>query len=61
MESMLGLEIVLVDNEIIILKKIVPDEVIDYNIKVRWFVPLDATYVHSRIASILYKFDLLMD
>jgi hypothetical protein len=28
---------------------------------VRWFVPLNATYVHCRVASILYKFDFMMD
>jgi hypothetical protein len=61
MESSLGLEIVLVDNATIILRKIVVDEIIDCNIRVRWCVPLDATYVHSRVASILYKFDFTMD
>jgi hypothetical protein len=58
MQSPLGLEIVLVDITTIILKKIVVDEVIDHNIRVKWFVPLVATCVHCRIASILYKFDL---
>jgi hypothetical protein len=61
MESPLGLEIVLVNNATIILRKIIVDEVIDCNIKVRWFVPLNATYVHCRVASILYKFDFMMD
>jgi hypothetical protein len=61
MESQLGLEIMLVDNTTIILKNIVVDDGIDCNNRVRWFVPLNATYVHSKVASILFKFDLMMD
>jgi hypothetical protein len=48
----------LVDNAVVILGKVILKEVIDHNIKVRWFVPLDATYIHCRITSILYKIDI---
>jgi hypothetical protein len=54
----------LVDNVVVILGKVVVNEEIDHNIRVRWFVPLDATYVHCRLTSILYKIDIydgLMD
>ncbi len=40
----------LVDNVILILGKIIIKEIIDRNSKVRWNLPLDATYVHCRIA-----------
>jgi hypothetical protein len=42
----------------VILEKVVVEEEIDHSIRVRWFVPLNATYVHYRIASILYKIDI---
>jgi hypothetical protein len=48
----------LVDNATKILGKIVVEEVIDHNIKVRWFVPLDATSVHYRVSPILYKINI---
>jgi hypothetical protein len=48
----------LVDKIIIILGKIIKEEVINYNIKVRWFVPLDVTYAHCKVDSILYKIDI---
>jgi hypothetical protein len=32
--------------------------VIDHNSKVRWFVPLNTTYAHCKIATILYKIDI---
>lgn len=43
----------LVDNVVIILGKVVVEEV-DHNTRVKWFLPLDATYVNYKIASILY-------
>jgi hypothetical protein len=49
---------VLVDNVVLILKKVVIEEIIDCSSKVRWNLPLDATYVHCRVASILYKIDI---
>jgi hypothetical protein len=55
MGNLLGLEIVLVDNMVLILGKIIVEEIIDRSNKVRWILPLDATYVHYRVASILYK------
>jgi hypothetical protein len=47
----------LVDNAVVISWKVVIKEVIDHSIRVRWFVPLDVTYVHCR-TSILYKIDI---
>jgi len=41
-----------------ILRKIVIEKVIDYNIRVRWFVPLDVTYAHCKVDSILHKIDI---
>jgi hypothetical protein len=38
--------------------KVVVEEIIHCNNKVRWNLPLDATYVHCRITSILYKIDI---
>jgi hypothetical protein len=48
----------LVDNMITILGKVVIEKVIDWNNQVRWFVSLNATYVHCKIASILYNIDI---
>ncbi len=48
----------LVDNVVIILGKIVVEEVIDCNSRVRWTFPLDATSVHCKVVSILYKIDI---
>jgi len=49
---------VLVNNMVIILGKIVMKEIIDRSIKVRRNLPLDATYVHCRVTSILHKIDI---
>jgi hypothetical protein len=57
MGSPLGLKIVLANNVVIILGKAVIEEVIDPS-RVRWILPLDATYVHCRVTSILYKIDI---
>jgi hypothetical protein len=48
----------LVDNAIVILRKVIVNEVIDHNIRVTWFVPLDATYVHYKVTTILCKIDI---
>ncbi len=48
----------LVDNVVLILGKVVVKEIIDHSSRVRWNLPLDATYVHCKIASILYKIDI---
>jgi len=40
---------------VLILGKVMVEEIIDHNNKVRWILPLDATYAHCKIASILYK------
>jgi hypothetical protein len=40
------------------LGKVVVKEVIDHSNKVRWFLPLNVTYVHCKIALILYKIDI---
>ncbi len=50
--------IVLVNNVVIILGKVVIEEIINCNNKVKWNLPLDATYVHCRMVSILYKTDI---
>ncbi len=50
--------IVLINNVVVILGKIVVEEKIDYNSKVKWDLPLDATYVYCRVASILYEIDI---
>jgi hypothetical protein len=42
----------LVDNVVVILGKIVLEEV-DHNTRVKWFLPLDATYVNCKVALIL--------
>jgi hypothetical protein len=57
MGNPLGLEIVLVD-VILILGKIVIKEIINYSSRVRWNLPLYATYVHCTITSILYKINI---
>jgi hypothetical protein len=49
---------VLANNVVIILGKVAIEEVIDCSSRVRWILPLDATYVHCRVASILYKIDI---
>jgi ribosomal protein S19E (S16A) len=48
----------LVNNVVVIVGKVVVEEIIDRTSKVRWNLPLDATYVHCRVASILYKIDI---
>ncbi len=48
----------LANNVIIILGKVVVEEVIDCSSRVRWILPLDATYVHYRVTLILYKIDI---
>jgi hypothetical protein len=40
---------------VIILGKVVVKEIINCSNRVRWNLPLDATYVHCKVASILYK------
>jgi hypothetical protein len=40
---------VLIDNATIILGKVVVKEVVDPNIRVRWFIVSNATYVHCRL------------
>jgi len=48
----------LIDNVVVILGKEIIKEVIDHSSKMRWNLPLDATYVHYKVASILYKIDI---
>ncbi len=48
----------LIDNVVVILGKIAVEEIIDRGSKVRWNFPSDATYIHCRVASILYKIDI---
>jgi hypothetical protein len=43
---------------VVILRKIVVVGIIDYNNRVKWNLPLDATYVYCRVALILYKIDI---
>ncbi len=43
---------------VVIVGKVVVEEIIDRTNKVRWNLPLDATNVHYRVASILYKIDI---
>jgi hypothetical protein len=43
----------LVDNVVVILGKMILEEV-DHNTRVKWFLPLDATYVNCKVALILY-------
>jgi hypothetical protein len=45
-------------NMIIILGKIIIVEIIDHNNRVRWNLPLDATYVHCKVTSILYRINI---
>jgi len=45
-------------NQQIILWKIVIEKIIDHSNKVKWNLPLDATYVHCIITSISYKIDI---
>ncbi len=45
-------------NQQIILGKIVIEKIIDRSNKVKWNLPLDATYVHCIVTSILYKIDI---
>jgi hypothetical protein len=45
----------LIENMVLILGKVVVEEIIDHSSRVRWKVPIDATYVHCIVASILYK------
>jgi hypothetical protein len=46
------------NNMVLILEKVVVEEIIDRSTTVGWNLPLDATYVHCKIASILYKIDI---
>ncbi len=46
------------NNMVIILKKVVIEEIVDHSSRVRWNLPLDATYVHCNITSILDKIDI---
>jgi len=48
----------LIDNVVLILEKIIAEKIIDYSSRVRWHLPLDATYVYYRVASILYKINI---
>ncbi len=48
----------LVDNVVLILGELVIEEIINCSNKLRWNLPLDATYVHCKVASILYKIDI---
>jgi hypothetical protein len=48
----------LVDNVILILGKVVIEEIIDRSSRVKWNLPLDATYVHCKVYSILYKINI---
>jgi hypothetical protein len=43
---------------VLILGELVIEEIINCNNKLRWNLPLDATYVHCKVASILYKIDI---
>jgi hypothetical protein len=45
-------------NQQIILGKIVIEKIIDRSNGVKWNLPLDATYVHCIVISILYKIDI---
>ncbi len=45
----------LVDNMVVMLGEIVIQEIINCNCRVRWNLPLDVTYVHCKVPSILYK------
>jgi len=45
MGNPLGLEIMLINNMVIILGKVVLKEIINHSNRVRWNFPLDATYV----------------
>jgi hypothetical protein len=58
MGSPLGLKIVLTNNVVIILGKVVVEEVMDPSSRVRWILPLYATYVYCKVVSILYKIDI---
>jgi hypothetical protein len=43
---------------IVISRRILIEDVIDYSIKVVWFELVNTTYVHYKIISILYKNDI---
>jgi hypothetical protein len=43
---------------VVILRKIIVEEIIDHNNRVRWNLPQDATYVNCKVTSILYKIDI---
>ncbi len=58
MGNPMGLEIMLINNMVIILGKVVLKEIINHSNRVRWNFPLDAPYVHFRVTSILYIIDL---
>jgi len=48
----------LINNVILILGKIVVEEIINRSSRVRWNSPLDATYVQCKVTSLLYKIDI---
>jgi hypothetical protein len=48
----------LADNVVVILGKVIVEEIIDRNNRVKWNLPVDATYVHCKVASISYKIDI---
>jgi len=54
----IGLGNILVNNMVLILGKVVVEEIIDQSSRVRWNLPLNATYVNCGVASILYKIDI---
>jgi len=58
MGNPLGLEIMLINNVVIILGKVVLKKIINHSNRVRWNFPLDAPYVHCRVTSILYIIDI---
>jgi len=43
---------------VLMLGKIIVEEIINGSNKVRWNLPLNATYVHRKVTSILYKIDI---
>jgi hypothetical protein len=48
----------LIDNVVLILGKIVVEEIIDHSSRVKWKLPLNAKYVHYIIASIVVTLTL---
>jgi len=52
---------VLVNNTIVILGRVLIEEVIDYSIKVGWFELVNTTYVHYKIFQYCTKLTFMMD